>query len=218
MNFRVPRGLLAALALSGCAYEVAFDPDYVSEEAPSFIAEAQIQIVLPAAERSFVFEGRPTTETGDFTTLTIPMGSIMQEITGEVFESCFMYGVTFSDRLDTGADYVVAIEPHIQAFSYGYNRVVENPFSEPPEATITPQVEFGLDLKVYDRAGRTVLEKLYESGLVSGESYIVTARPQERINETFHAALQEIMLTAAEDIRPFLVGQCEITDLEGQVG
>ena len=58
-------------------------------------------------------------------------------------------------------------------------------------------------------------QRTYSSGLVNGESYEVTNRPYERINETFHTALQQIMLEVADDLRPLLVGQCRITDLPG---
>ena len=82
--------------------------------------------------------------------------------------------------------------------------------------TITPSIQFELALKAYNSAGNVVLEETYPSGLVSGESYFTSYRPHERINATFHAALQDVMLTVAEDIRPFLVGQCDITDVDTQ--
>jgi hypothetical protein len=201
--------------LSACAYEVGFDPELVEDRPPSFVAQTDIVIVLPADRRDFVYEGRPTTEVGDFTTLTVPLGSIMQEITTHVFESCFVFGVSFVDALEPDLDYLIAIEPQIRDFSYGYERAPEPNFdTNDPVYTITPQVRFDLAVKAYDAAGVAVVDKTYASGLVSGESYIVTSRPARRINQAFHAALQEIMTAVAEDVRPHLVGQCEITDFQ----
>jgi hypothetical protein len=211
---------IAALALTGCAFEVAYDPDLVAEETPGYIAEAQIIVVMPADRREFVFDGPPSTEVGDFTTLTIPLGQVVQEITTHVFESCFMYGVAFTEALEPGLRYVIAVEPQIGSFSYGFQREPDPRFNLPieeehPVTIITPQVEFDLALTAYNSAGEPVLEKVYESGLVSGDSYYTANRPHERINAAFHSALQRTMQTVAEDLRPHLVGQCEITELDG---
>jgi hypothetical protein len=206
-----------AIAISGCAYQVGYDPEYVSEEAPSYVAEAEIVILMHPHDTEYVFQGSPTTAVGEFTTLTIPIGNIMQEIAAEVFQSCFAFGVVFTQDLNRDMAYLVAIEPEIQNFSYAYDRVpIDTAPDEPPRSITTPQVEFDLAVKAYDSAGRTVLERTYASGPVSGESYEVTNRPYERINETFHSALQQVMVRVADDIRPLLVGQCEITDLADQ--
>ena len=219
---------LAMLALGGCAYEVEFESAYVSEEVPSYLAEAEIVVLMHDHDVELVYEGGPDSRVGETTTITMPIGDIMREISARVFQSCFMYGVVFTEALVPDMQYIVAIEPEIRDFSYQYDRRVEpgvieirptrdgESVEEIPVSTITPQVEFELALTAYDSTGAVVLEKSYPSGLVSGESYVVTYRPHERINETFHAALQDIMLNVAEDIRPLLVGQCEITNLEAR--
>jgi len=203
-----------AAALGACAYEVGFDPEYVTEDTPSYVAEAEIVVLMHPHDTERVFQGNPSTEVGSFTTLTVPIGNIMQEITAEVFQTCFAYGVVFTQELTSDMAYIVAIEPEIMNFSYGYDRVPLDPTGpdEMPRSLTTPQVEFDLSVRAYNSAGETMLERTYSSGLVSGERYEVTNRPYERINETFHGALQEIMLRVADDIRPLLVGQCEITD------
>jgi hypothetical protein len=205
------------IALGGCAYQVGYEPEYVSDEAPSYVADAEIVILMHPHDTEYVFQGSPTTSVGEFTTLTIPIGNIMQEIAAEVFQSCFSFGVVFTQELSRDMAYLVAIEPEIMNFSYAYDRVpIESGPDEPPRSITTPQVEFDLAVKAYDSSGRIMLERTYASGRVSGESYEVTNRPYERINETFHTALQQVMLRVADDIRPLLVGQCTITDLAGQ--
>jgi len=218
---------LAFLALGGCAYEVEFDPAFVSAEVPSYTAEAEIVVLMHDHDLELVYEGSPDSAVGESTTLTIPIGAVMREISARVFQSCFTYGVVFTEQLLPGMQYLLAIEPEIRDFSYQYDRRVEQGLvevrptrdgqevEEVPVSTITPQVQFELGLRAYGPGGSVVLEKTYPSGLVSGESYIVTYRPHERINATFHSALQDIMLAVAEDIRPLLVGQCEMTDLDG---
>ena len=204
-----------AAALSACAYEVGFDTEYVTEDAPSYVADAEIVVLMHPHDTENVFQGNPTTEVGSFTTLTVPVGNIMQEITAEIFQTCFAYGVVFTQELTPEMAYIVAIEPEIMNFSFGYDRVPMDPTTEDemPRSITIPQVEFDLSVRAYDSSGSTMLEHTYSSGLVSGESYEITNRPYERINETFHGALHEIMLDVADDIRPLLVGQCEITDV-----
>jgi hypothetical protein len=72
-----------------------------------------------------------------------------------------------------------------------------------PLSTITPSIRFTLALTVYDAGNKVLLRKTYESGWVAGEKYIVTSRPHERVNATFHKALQATMEKVAADIRPF---------------
>ncbi len=82
--------------------------------------------------------------------------------------------------------------------------MLEVSFEDAVGSLITPQVEVELELTAYDSAGGTILEKTYNSGLVSGEAYIVSYQPQEEINRTLHATLHGLMLQVAADIRPLL--------------
>jgi hypothetical protein len=208
---------IAVLLLCGCAYQVEHEPAYVTEDAPTFVAEAEIVILMHPHDTETVFQGAPATAVGEFTTLTIPIGNIMQEISAEVFRSCFAFGVVFTRELTNDLAFLVAIEPEIRTFSYGYDRVpLETTPDEPPRSLTTPWVEFELAVRAYDASGQTILERSYPSGRVAGETYEVTNRPYERINETFHRALQQAMVQVAEDLRPSLVGQCRITDITAQ--
>ena len=123
-------------------------------------------------------------------------------------EEGVIYGVTTG----FGDSCTVAIEPEIRDFAYRYDRPVEGdvfdirPGSDSdaqPLSTITPSIRFTLALTVYDAGNKVLLRKTYESGWVAGEKYIVTSRPHERVNATFHKALQATMEKVAADIRPF---------------
>jgi len=202
---------LVSVVLSGCAAHV-YQPEYLAEVSPSYLTEDKIVVLMHDHDQQYVFEGRPTSQLGKTITLTMPIGAILREVTASVFRSYFMYGVVFTDTLSPDLLYTLAIEPEVLDFSYRYDRRVEGdvfdlgPDGDGPEpvSIITPSVEFELALAVHDSAGNVLLEKSYPSGIVEGESYIVTSRPHERVNATFHKALQDIMLRVAEDIRPFL--------------
>jgi hypothetical protein len=221
-----PTILAPFFILCGCASQVELDyePGYLSELSPSYLAETDIVIIMPDSNASYVYEGQPTSLIGENIALTIPIGAITREIAAFVFQSFFNYGVAFTDQLVDEIRYLVAIEPEIRNFSYRYDRRIEESVIDLsniegevemiPTSVITPTIQFELALKAYDSTGSVALEKVYSSGPVSGESYLVTSRPHERINATFHAALEEMMLTVAEDIRPLLMDRPDVIDVE----
>lgn len=221
MRMYGPMILTLPLALSACApVEVAFEPDYLEAAVPSYLAETQVLVLMEAADIDYVFEGPAESFVGQGINLRIPIGAITREITAGVLRSHFNYGVVFAGEMPDDLPYVIAIEPEIMDFSYRYDQFIDDTIIEmqpvgesfePVAATvITPSIQFELDLAAYDPDGNVVLEKSYPSGIVAGESYIVTSRPHERINATFHSALQNIMLQVAEDIRPILADQPDL--------
>ena len=122
-------------------------------------------------------------------------------------------GVDFVESLEGQADYVFALEGGMQEFLYSYTKVIDAGFDEDePEVWITPEIDIAFAVKGYDRAGALVLDKTYDSGVRAGESYTVTSRPAERINRALHETLHALMLDVANDVRPLLMGSCEITD------
>jgi len=202
------------LVLGACAYEVAYDPAYVPEERPTYVADGALLIVMPEAQRQLVYESRPVSEVGSFTTITIPFGTIMQDIALDVFGSCFARGVVFAEDRSQAADYVLALEGNMQEFLYSYTQVIDEGFSvEEPTTWLVPEVRMSFDVQAYEPQGLIVLDKTYDSGVVAGPRYNVDSRPAERVNETLHATLHQIMLQVAADVRPLLTGSCDIRDL-----
>ena len=195
-------------------YEVGFEPAYVPDEVPAFIAGGKIVLVIPTAQHTFTYTGPPESVVGGFTTLTIPIGTIVEAIAEDVFGACFADGVDVVETVDYEDEFVVALMGDMEDFAYRYRRVIDQGFlDEEAETWIVPEVEISLSVRAVNHDGRTLLEKTYASGVRAGESYIVTSRPQERINEALHATLHGLMLDIAADLRPLLVGECTITDL-----
>jgi hypothetical protein len=79
----------AALALGACAYEIGYRGDYLRQEPPQYVAQGKLLIVMPEEQRAFTYEGPPSSRTGDYTTLVVPIGDIVQEIASHVFGECF---------------------------------------------------------------------------------------------------------------------------------
>lgn len=215
MRFRKTRLVLAAVAaVAGCSYQVGYNEDYVPAERPPFVAQGKLLIVMPEQQYTFKYEGAPASETGDFTTLEIPVGEIVTSIARDVFGSCFAKGVVFADDRFVDEDYVLALEGNMKDFMYSYTKVIDTGFDEQnPGVWIVPQVRIAFDVKAYNSRNELLLDKTYDGGVVAGEPYITTMRPAERINKTLHATLHALMLQVADDIRPLLIGECEVTDV-----
>ncbi len=206
---------IASLVLGGCTAQGLYEPEYLSKVTPPYLAENKIVILMHDHDEQLMFTGKPESEIGQNITLVMPIGTILREVSASVFRSFFMYGVVFTDKLVPDLRYHVALEPEIRNFGYRYDRQIEGDsfnlrpgaggegLSVEPISTITPSVHFDLAVKVYDANNKVLLDKVYQSGLVPGESYIVTSRPHEHVNETFHKALQQTLEKVAADIRPF---------------
>lgn len=204
----------AALALGGCAYEIGYRGEYLRQEPPQYVAQGKLLIVMPEEQRTFTYEGPPSSRTGDYTTLVVPIGNIVQEIARHVFGECFAYGVEVADSREGHDDYVLAIEGDMQQFMYAYDRIIDAGFNaERADVWTVPEVQIAFAVKAYDRAGEQVLDKVYDSGVIAGEEYVVTSQPAERINRVLHATLHDLMLQLVADVRPLLMERCQITDV-----
>jgi hypothetical protein len=210
------RGAIAVVApmLAACAYEIGYDPSYVPPDRPPYVADGKLLIVMPEAQRQLVYQGAPSSEVGNFTTLTIPFGTILRDIARDVFGSCFARGVEFTETRHAGSDYVLALEGDMEEFLYSYTRVIDEGFAvEEPTTWLVPEVQIQFDIRAYSPGGEVLLAKTYDSGVVAGPSYYVDSRPAERVNETLHATLHDLMLQVANDVRPLIVGSCDVRDL-----
>ena len=205
-------GALATLVLTACAHEVEFRPAYVPPAKPAFVAQGRLLIVMPKEPREFVYKGHPRSITGEYMTLTIPLGEIVEDVAKEVFSSCFAYGVDVVDALGSSDDFVLALEGDLEEFAYSYNKVIDQGFGEDAvEAWTVPEVDIAFHVKAYDRHRTTVLDKKYDSGVRAGESYLVTGRPAERINRVLHETLHALMLELAVDLYPLLLQECKVS-------
>lgn len=206
--------LLTLGDLCGCTHEIGFDAGYVPPERPSYVADGALLVVLPEEQEQFTYEGPPDSEVGNFTTMSIPLGSIVKEIARDVFGSCFARGVAFATSREAGGEFVLALEGNMDDFVYRYTRIIDRGFSEDdPDVWIVPEVDISFSADVFDSRGTRVLSKVYDSGVRAGERYMVTSRPSEKINEVLHTTLHDLITEVAEDLYPLLIGECTVIDV-----
>lgn len=184
--------LLMTLLLAGCSYNAGFNSTYLPPKGVTSKADEPILVVMTKEEQNWVYSDHPTSFTGSASTLTIPLGDITKQIALEVFSRHFS-AATLASELPGDSSYRLVVNPRIQHFEYAYNQLKNLGFA------ITPEIHIDLTVKLFDSAGDPIQEKTYSSGLRTGDSYMVSGSPHEKINETVHKTLFELMELAAAD-------------------
>ncbi|MDJ0741682.1 MAG: hypothetical protein QNJ91_18395 [Gammaproteobacteria bacterium] len=184
--------LLTTALLSGCSFNAGYNSTYLPPAGITTKIDENILIVMSEQEQDWVYSGNPASFTGGGTTLTMPLGNITKQIALEVFSRRFASADAAVELPANGA-YRIVVNPRVSRFEYAYNQLKNIGFA------ITPEVQLDLDVKLFDAGGAQVLAKTYESGIRSGDSYMVSGSPAEKINQAMHRALFALMEQAADD-------------------
>lgn len=190
--------------VSGCAYQAGYNPTYLPEEEPEYISADEVLLVMPDEEEDFVYSGSPSSFTGGGTTLTIPLGVILKEVSEEILEDRFSGKVGFASEFTAGEGYRLALAPTIRRFDYKYNQLKNLGFA------ITPEVELDVGVKIFDASGQVIFQQLYESGRVSGDTYFLSGSPSEKINQVIHRTLYDLLERSFADARPAVLAALEL--------
>ena len=190
---------VALLLSSGCAYQAGYNPTYIPDEEPEYISADEVLLVMPDEVEDFVYSGSPSSFTGGGTTLTIPLGVILKEVSEEILEDRFSGRVDFANQFRAGEQYQLALVPRITRFDYKYNQLKNLGFA------ITPEVELDLEVKILGADGEKIFQHSYESGRVSGDTYFLSGSPSEKINQTIHRALYDLLELSFADARPVVL-------------
>jgi hypothetical protein len=89
------------------------------------------------------------------------------------------------------------LRPQAQDFTHGFPQLKNLGFA------ITPEVRITMRMTVLDSTGKDLLEKNYDSGVVSGSSYMISGKPVERVNKLAHEAMYDLMRRAAADVHVY---------------
>jgi hypothetical protein len=189
--------LLLAIALlavtSGCAYNAGYNSTYLPPAETRELLPGEVMIYMPAADAQWVYTGHPTSFTGSATTLSMPLGSITQQIAVRAFSQRFS-SVQTCDELPGKSGYLVAVQPRVQRFEYAYSQLKNLGFA------ITPQVWVDLHVHATAPDGKVILDKVYASDLCEGETYVMSGSPSEKVNKETHQVLWSLMTQAVTDI------------------
>jgi len=117
----------------------------------------------------------------------------------EVFSKKFKEGAYHSNKLENTQNYSIVIRPEILNYDYRYNQLKNLGFA------ITPEAKIDLFVYLYDKQGKLVLEKKYESEYLSGGSYMVSFSPHEKVNKAIHEVIYNLLNNISHDVEATLL-------------
>ena len=182
--------------LAGCASTLNYDRDLVGNPAPATQRPIQgkAAIFTTVTEDQVIFSGNPTSFTGSATSLSIPFGVLLKEVSLIVFGKVFSEGVDHVSSMPSSEQYTYVVRPYFGSFSYAYNQAKNFGLA------VTPQAELTLLVSIFDEEGSLQSRKTYSSGLRDGDSYAISGSPSEKINRLAHLLSVELLSDAARDL------------------
>jgi hypothetical protein len=178
---------------------MAYRADYVPDKpvADTDRISGKILVYTTQSDDDRLITAGATSFTGGGMKLTTPIGIMSREIALKVFSKVASDGADASHDLSNASRYTVVLRPQVQDFTHGFPQLKNLGFA------ITPEVRVSMRMTVLDSAGKDLLEKDYDSGVVSGSSYMFSGKPVERVNKLAHEQLYELMRRAASDVHVY---------------
>jgi hypothetical protein len=192
--------LLAVLGfMGGCASSIAYRADYVPDKpmAETDRITGRVLIYTTHEDDERLISAGATSFTGGGAKLTTPIGMMTREIAVKVFSKAASDGASASNELREAGRYTIVLRPEGKDFKHGFPQLKNLGFA------ITPEVQILLRMSILDATGKPVLEKDYDSGVVSGASYMLSGQPMERINHLAHETMYDLMRRAAADVHVY---------------
>lgn len=189
--------------VSACSHTGGYNPAYIPDDEPEYLSADEVLLLMPKEEESYVFSGNPSSFTGSATKLTIPLGIVLKEVSEEILEDRFSGGVDFANSFTGKKGYKVVLHPSIRRFDYKYNQLKNLGFA------VTPEIEVDLLVKILDQKGDSIFSQLYESGVVSGDTYVISGSPGEKVTALVHKTLYDLLEQSFADARPVVIERLE---------
>lgn len=194
-------GVVAAalMAASGCALPIGYRADYLTERkvAPGEELVGRVLIYTTRADDDSLVTAGATNFSNAGNKIIAPMGLMTREIAAKVFSSVATGGVVVAHDLTDAARFTVIVRPENKGFGYGFPR------SKNLGLAATPEVQVAMKLSILDASGKTIHERDYASGVVSGKATFASVDPNELINKLLHKTIEDLMWRAAADVRDY---------------
>jgi hypothetical protein len=189
----------ALLMLQGCAASIAYRADYVPDKPVSDVdrISGRVLVYTTRDDDDRLITAGATSMTGSGLKLTTPIGIMTREIAVKVFSKVASDGADASNQLRDASRYTIVLRPQALDFTHGFPQLKNLGFA------ITPEVRITMRMTVLDPGGRSLLERTYDSGVVSGGSYMISGSPTERINRLAHETMYVLMRRAADDVHVY---------------
>ena len=195
--------VLATLFIAGCAASITYRAAHVPDGSPRSVDHIKGRVLVYTTQTDDDRVIKPGATSPTAFEMTVQAGVMVREIAVTVF-SRVADGAAESHDLASAARYAIVFRPEIENMEYG--------FAHPEHlgVDVTPHVRVVMRITLLDAAGRTLLEKDYDSGAVSNGASRVGKQLVERTDELAHEAIYELMLRAARDINLFQKTQAAV--------
>jgi hypothetical protein len=212
LRFLRAAAVLATLFMGGCAASIPYRATHVPDGPPPTGDHIKGRVLVYTTQTDDDRLIRPGATSLTAFKMSVQAGVIARETAVTVF-SRVADGADESNDLASAARYAIVFRPEIENIEYG--------FGHPKRLGIevTPQVRVVMRITLLDASGgRVLLEKDYDSGLVSKGRSKVGERLVERTDELTHEAIYELMLRAARDIHLFQQTESAATSMNQAEG
>lgn len=178
---------------------MAYRADYVPDKpvADTDRITGRVLVYTTQSDDDRLVTAGATSFTGGGMKLTTPIGMMSREIALKVFSKAASDGADASHDLGNAGRYTIILRPQAQDFTHGFPQLKNLGFA------ITPEVRVTMRMTLLDSTGKDLLEKDYDSGVVSGSSYMISGKPVERVNKLAHEVMYDLMRRAASDVHVY---------------
>ena len=184
-----------AILISGCSLKSEYNRSYIEKELNATLQkrnDMDVIVYTTKADDDAVVVARPQSFTGGANTLEVQTGIIGREVTYEYFKQYFN-NVIKTNKFDSQKNTMIVINPKISLFEYEMDSLSNLGFA------ITPKIHFLFSVTVSQNY-KVVFSKTYDSGVVAGETYMMSASPYEKINQALHMSLFNLYKIISKDI------------------
>ncbi len=184
---------MVALVLTGCTTTLASRPDYiVTSGGGGLPLQGEAVIVMDNGLRDQVITAHPESVTGAATSIVLPIGQIIRDVSTKILGPVFAGGASVAATPRPNA-YGVLLR--LDSFSFKYDQLSNLGFA------ITPKVSVAMTIEAVDADGKKLFRRTYQRKDYSSGAYVASLQPAEKINKNLHLALGEIFRDVSDDLR-----------------
>ncbi len=188
------------LGLASCTTSLGYKAEYVASGVSAPVVQGRAVVIMDDVARGQTFSGGPQSMTGGATSITVPLGQYIEKISEKVCAPYFSQGAAVGKAPEAGA-YALVVES--QGFSYKYDQLSSLGFA------VTPKVTVALKVGINGPKGEVIAPpRRYERTDFSATGgYVFSANPPEKINQSAHMAIADILREAMGQLPRSMPGQ-----------
>jgi len=185
------------LAIAGCTYQAGYNPAYVPDEDTQFLSHQRAVLWISSEQANYVYDEHPSNFLGSGTSLSIPLGVILSNVSAEVLRDRFSGGVGFANKQPPGSKCCITLAPSIRRMDYKHHRSGWN---------YTASIELDLHVEFIDKSAQSFFKHTYSSGVVHTPEYAGWSQESaDEVSALVHRTIYELLEAAFDDARQLII-------------